>query len=83
LLRTDALREEFGVRGGGNQPSAGVSVLYDVLNNWALDPIITRTDMSERNECEKHIKFLSEQLPHIAAKSILTIDRGYPSLTKH
>ena len=80
LPRTDALREEFGVRGGGNQPNAGVSVLYDVLNNWALDPIITRTDMSERNECEKHIRFLSEQLPHIAAKSILTIDRGYPSL---
>jgi hypothetical protein len=84
LPRTDELRLEFGVRGGGNttgkQPSAGISVLYDVLHGWPLDPIITRTDMNERTECEKHICFLREELPHIARKSILTIDRGYPSL---
>jgi len=84
LPRTDELRQEFGVRGGskvtGNQPSAGVSVLYDVLHGWPLDPIITRTDMNERTECEKHINFLCDTLPHIAESSILTIDRGYPSL---
>jgi hypothetical protein len=37
LPRTDELREEFGTRGGskatGKQPSAGVSVLYDVLHD--------------------------------------------------
>ena len=55
-------------------------MLYDVLHGWPLDPIITRTDMNERTECEKHIRFLSATLPHIANKSILTIDRGYPSL---
>ena len=80
LPRADVLRNEFGVRGIGTQPSAGISVLYDVLHGWALDPIITRTDMNERTECEKHIRFLCEQLPHIAKNSILTIDRGYPSL---
>ena len=80
LPRTDKLRQEFGVRGGGNMPSAGVSVLYDVLHGWPLDPIITHTDMNERVECEKHIHFLTGTLPHIASKSILTIDRGYPSL---
>jgi len=84
LPRTDELRQEFGVRGGGKatgkQPSAGVSVLYDVLHGWPLDPIITRTDMNERTECEKHINFLCDTLPHIANRSILTLDRGYPSL---
>jgi hypothetical protein len=80
LPRTDELREEFGVRGGGNLPSAGISVLYDVLSGWPLDPIITHTDMNERTECKKHMNFLCAELPHIAKKSIFTIDRGYPSL---
>ena len=84
LPRTDELRREFGVRGGGKltgkQPSAGISIIYDVLHGWPLDPIITHTDMNERTECEKHIRFLCDTLPHIASKSILTIDRGYPSL---
>ena len=80
LPRVDALRKEFGIRGGGTQPSAGVSILYDVLHGWALDPIITHTNMNERAECEKHIRFLGEQLPHIVANSVLTLDRGYPSL---
>jgi hypothetical protein len=79
LPRTDELRDEYGVRGRGDLPGAGISVLYDVLHGWPLDPIITRTDMNERTECGKHIRFLCEKLPHIAKKSILTVDRGYPS----
>lgn len=74
------LTAEYGIRGGGERPSAGISVLYDVLHGWALDPIITRTDMNERVECEKHIDFLWQQLPHIAENSIVLLDRGYPSL---
>jgi transposase len=35
--------------------------------------------MNEREQCEKHIDFLTGELPGIAAKSIITIDRGYPS----
>ena len=41
LPRVEELRWEFGVRDKGNCPNAGVSVLYDVLHGWALDPIIT------------------------------------------
>jgi len=69
----------FGVRGGGNRPGAGVSVLFDVLHGWALNPIITRADMNERDECMKHIDFLCDEFPHIARQSILLLDRGYPS----
>jgi hypothetical protein len=81
LPRTDELREAFGVRGrGGMCPCAGVSVLYDVLHGWAVDPTINRADMSERKECEKHIDFLCRELPHIARNSIVTLDMGYASL---
>jgi hypothetical protein len=81
LPRVDALREEYGTRGrGGMCPCAGISVLYDVLHGWAVDPTITRADMSERDECENHIDFLCKELPHIAENSIVLLDRGYPSL---
>ncbi len=81
LPRVDALREEFGTRGRGNEcPCAGVSVLYDVLHGWALDPAITKAAINEREECEKHVEFLEKKLGHIAKNSILLLDRGYPSL---
>jgi len=81
LPRVDNLRKEFGVRGrGGTCPCAGVSILFDVLHGWALDPIIARADMNEREECESHIGFLCGELPHIAQKSVILLDRGYPSL---
>jgi len=80
LPRVDVLREEYGVRGrGGECPCAGVSVLFDVLHGWALNPIITKADMNERIECEKHIDFLCRDLSHIADSSIILLDRGYPS----
>jgi len=84
LPRVDVMREEFGSRGGvGGKacPGAGVSILYDVLHGWALDPIITKAGMDERTECKKHIDFLCRELPHIADKSIIILDRGYPSLS--
>jgi hypothetical protein len=83
LPRIDAMRAEFGTRGGSDGeacPCAGISVLYDVLHGWALDPIITKAGMDERAECEKHIDFLCAELPHIAVNSIFLLDRGYPSL---
>jgi hypothetical protein len=81
LPRVESLRVEFGVRGrGGTCPCAGISVLYDVLHGWAVDPILARADMNEREECEKHIDFLCRELPHIAKNSITTMDRGYPSM---
>ena len=81
LPRVDALRDEFGVRGrGGTCPCVGISVLYDVLHGWAVDPGIIEAVMNERVECEGHIEFLRRELAHIAANSIITLDRGYPSL---
>jgi hypothetical protein len=81
LPRVDSLRTEFGVRGRGSTcPCAGISVLYDVLQGWAVDPILCRADMNERLECKKHIEFLCRELPQIAENSVITIDRGYPSL---
>lgn len=80
LPRNDTLRTEFGTRGGdGFCPFAGVSTLYDVMHGWVLDAVITHANMNEREECEKHIEFLRQELPHIAEKSILTADRGYLS----
>ena len=80
LPRVDLLRKEFGVRGrGGICPCAGISILYNVLHGWAIDPVITGADMNEREECKKHIDFLCRELPHIAEKSIILLDRGYPS----
>lgn len=81
LPRVDELREEYGVRGrGGMCPCAGISVLYDVLHGWAIDPAIAGAGMNEREECKKHIQFLCRALPKIAEMSIILIDRGYPSL---
>jgi len=79
LPNTPELAEEYGVRGGGNRPGAGISVLYDVLHGWALDPIITRTDMNERAQLKNHIGYLCGNLPNIAQKTLLLLDRGYPS----
>ncbi len=79
LPRVEDLRWEFGTRGSDICPMAGVSVLFDVLHGWALDPIITKAYMNEREQCKKHIDFLTDELPEISVKSIITIDRGYPS----
>jgi len=80
LPKTVELREEFGVRGeGGTCISAGISVLYDLLTGWPIDPSITHSDMNEREEHKKHIDFLCRELPHIASKSLVLLDRGYPS----
>jgi len=73
------LAEEFGVRGGGKRPSAGISVLFDLLHGWVLDAEIDRTDRSERHALDRHIDFLAGELPNIAAQALLLVDRGYPS----
>ena len=80
LPKTAELAEKFGIRGSCEHcVSAGISVLHDVLSGWPIDPIITHSDMNERKECEKHLEYLSRELPKIAKKSLLLIDRGYPS----
>jgi hypothetical protein len=80
LPRVEALRREFGVRGRGNRcPCAAISNLYDVLTGWVLDPDIDAANRSEREACKKHVRFLQEELPHLIKKSIILLDRGYPS----
>ena len=79
LPRVEDLRWEFGVRGADICPMAGTSVLFDVLHGWALDPILTDAYMNEREQLEKHMDFLCRELPDVATKTILLIDRGYPS----
>ena len=79
LPRVDNLRSEFGVRGGDTCPMAGISVLFDVLHGWALDPILVDAYMNERVQLEKHVEFLHRELPDVAKKTILLLDRGYPS----
>ena len=74
----------FGVSGGNKsgafqRASARISVLYDVLHGWALDPAIEHTDRSERAVAFRHIDFLAGELPDIARNAVLLMDRGYPS----
>lgn len=77
--RVEELQKEFGVRDSSNFPYAGISVLFDVLHGWVLDPIITDAHMDERIQYEKHMDFLSRELPEIAKKSIILSDHEYPS----
>jgi hypothetical protein len=80
LPKTAEIRQEFGTRGEGRLcASAGMSVLYDVLHGWPVDCAITHSDMNERTQMEKHIDYLCGQLPHVASRSLVLMDRGYPS----
>lgn len=78
LPHTDELKELYGTRGQKHSVSAGISILYDVMSGWVINPIITRANMNERRECEKHVSFLRDNLPHIDSK-LIVVDRGYPS----
>jgi len=76
--------KEFGVRGKENKQgqaraSAGISVLYDVLHGWAIDPAIEHTNRSERTAAIHHIDFLAGELPYLTHNAVLLMDRGYPS----
>ena len=84
LPQETAIIQEYGVRGGEDKRGvvracAGISVLYDVLHGWAIDPILGRGDRNERIAADTHIDFLESELPNIAENAILLLDRGYPS----
>jgi hypothetical protein len=85
LPQESGIIKVFGVSGGKNKngeqrTGAGISVLYDVLHGWALDPEIGRADRSERAAAGRHIDFLGGELLGIARNSIILMDRGYTSL---
>lgn len=71
-------QREFGVRGAGGTASAGVSVLFDILHGWALDPILTHSDMNEREELKKHLTWIKDNITEVS-KVLILLDRGYPS----
>jgi len=60
------------------QASMGLSCLYDCINKTVLTCSINRVKFNEAIEAEKH----HAELPSLVGdkKSILTLDRGYPSL---
>jgi hypothetical protein len=64
----------------GTKPQAalGLSCLYDVINKTILTCTINRNKFNETTEAEKHIA----ELPQLVGerKSVLILDRGYPSL---
>lgn len=85
LPKTDELTEYFGVsknQYGDGLVQARISVLYDVLNNYALDGILSPRSIGEGKLAVKH---LEKTKPN----DLIIYDRGYPGfpliheLTKH
>jgi hypothetical protein len=71
------LRQKYGVVQCGNQhgehesyPEARVSVIYDVLNQIALDAQLAASTQAERGLARAH-------LPAIQAQDVVLTDRGY------
>lgn len=77
---TPAIREAFGTIAfcnedqthRGEHPYALASVCYDVLNEIALDAIVTRGTAYEVDVAVQH-------LPYLQAGDLVITDRGYPS----
>jgi hypothetical protein len=70
--------EAFGGTGrNADSPTAKISLLYDVLNDFVVDAAIDRVGTSERNFALSHM----EKLGDIAGgvEKLLIFDRGYPS----
>lgn len=79
LPNHESIKEEFGVEYFGpsaNRPRsvARISMLYDVLNFMTLDGQMASYATSERELAYRHLNHLQ------AAKDLLLMDRGYPSL---
>ena len=73
------LFEEFGGTGrNADSPSAKISILYDILNDFILDAAIDKAGASERVFAMDHIKKLQLIAPEV--EKLLIFDRGYPSV---
>lgn len=72
------LLKDFGGTGcNADSPTAKISVLYDVMNDFIMDAAIDRTGTSERDFAMGHIEKLRNLAPGV--KKLLIFDRGYPS----
>ena len=72
------LLEEFGGTGrNADAPTAKISILYDVLNDFILDAAMDKASASERILAVGHMEKLKSIAPEV--DKLLIFDRGYPS----
>jgi hypothetical protein len=78
LPKMPALLEAFGGTGrNANSPTAKISLLYDMLNDFIVDAAIGKAGASERDFALEHVRKLRDICPDV--KKLLIFDRGYPS----
>jgi hypothetical protein len=78
LPKMPNLLEAFGGTGrNADSPTAKISLLYDVLNDFIVDAAIGKAGASERDFALKHMERLQEICPDV--KKLMVFDRGYPS----
>jgi hypothetical protein len=78
LPKMPGLIEAFGGTGrNADSPTAKISLLYDVLNDFVVDAVIGKAGASERGFALGHMEKLRDICPSV--KKILIFDRGYPS----
>jgi hypothetical protein len=78
LPDTAQLLEAFGGVGrNADSPTAKISLLYDVMNDFIVDAAIDRAGTSERDFALSHMEKLRDIGGDV--KKLLIFDRGYPS----
>jgi hypothetical protein len=78
LPKMPGLLEAFGGTGrNADSPTAKISLLYDMLNDFVVDAAIGRAGASERDFALGHMEKLRDICPDV--KKLLVFDRGYPS----
>jgi hypothetical protein len=77
LPKMPGLLEAFGGTGrNADSPTAKISLLCDVLNDFIVDAAIDRTGTSERGLARSHMEKLRDISSDV--KKLLVFDRGYP-----
>jgi hypothetical protein len=78
LPKMPGILEFFGGTGrNADSPTAKMSLLYDILNDFIVDAAINKVGTSERDIALDHIKKLRGMCPEV--EKLLIFDRGYPS----
>jgi hypothetical protein len=78
LPKMPSLLGAFGGTGrNSDSPTAKISLLYDVANDFVVDAAIGKAGASERDFALGHMEKLRDICP--AVKKLLIFDRGYPS----
>jgi hypothetical protein len=78
LPKMPGILEVFGGTGrNADSPTAKISLLYDILNDFVVDAVIGKVGASERDLASGHIDTLRGMCS--GTKKLLIFDRGYPS----